>query len=64
MGQTTSCSGSFKQQQLHGAIREGDLQLVTKIVEKDPQLVNKAHFYRKLTPLQIAALLGELDLIL
>lgn len=68
MGHSISFRGALgkcKQQQLYDAIREGDLVVIRRIVEKDQSqsVVNNPFLYRKTTPLQIAALHGELDVL-
>lgn len=57
--------GKCKQQQFYDAIRDGDLVVIRRIVEKDQSqsVVNNPFLYRKTTPLQIAALHGELDVL-
>lgn len=60
MGQGLSCRGSHD----HGlftAVHQGNLQIVTTLLEEDPTLLHQTTLYDRYSPLHIAAANGQIE---
>lgn len=68
MGQNISIGiiscGNIVGQQLISAVREGDVDLVQRMLEDNPKLLNTCLFYERHTLLHVAAAHGQLEVFI
>jgi hypothetical protein len=60
MGQSLSCRGN-NDHGLFTAVQQGNLQIVTTLLQQDPSLFHQTTLYDRYSPLHIAAANGQIE---